>query len=352
MKAAELARCGTFIFGLVLGALAPGGPADAQTGQAALVPFSDFLEEVSGVAFRSYVFRPASRVRTAKSFEDMRQHLLEMYTGVDVRHSFLLATDVFDCVPILQQPTARHFGLQSIATEPPPMPSPGGSRPNSASAGRSAIQNEQLGPEQKVDAFGNSLTCEIGTIPMRRITLEELSRFETLSQYFQKGPDGAGQIRTPGGHHVPPADESHLYAHSYQIVANIGGSSDINLWNPSINVKSQEIFSLAQQWYSNMVGTDRTTLQTVEVGWQVYPQMYGSQTPHLFIFWTPNDYQITGPGCYNICPGFMQKDYRYMLGGPFQKTSVDGGVQYYFTLGYYLYKGSNCSTRFEHGLSA
>src|SRR5580704_6926578 len=110
----KLASCGTFVFALVLGIVLLGRPAGAQTPN--LLSFSDFLQQVSRVAPTSYLAQSTSRVKTAAAFEEMRQHILTMYGGVSVKHSFLLGSDPYDCVPIMQQPAVRLRGLKSIAT--------------------------------------------------------------------------------------------------------------------------------------------------------------------------------------------------------------------------------------------
>jgi hypothetical protein len=123
-------------------------------------------------------------------------------------------------------------------------------------------------------------------------------------------------------------------------VPNIGGSSDINLWNPNV---AQPIFSLSQQWYVNFYGPTKQLRQTVEGGWHVYPKHYGgSLNTRLFIYCTANDYQPgPGHGCYNHdCISFVQKNFNWLLGGALPQTSIDGDTQYYFTLEYFLYQGN------------
>ncbi len=336
MKTTKLASCGTFIFALVLGMVLLGRPADAQTVPPKLVPFNDFLQQVSRVAPASYLARSTSRVKTAAAFEEMRQHILTMYGGVSVRHSFLLGSDPYDCVPIMQQPSVRLRGLKSIAPAPPQPPVPTGLN---APANSPAAQTGQLPSGQTADAFGNSVTCEEGTIPMRRITLEELSRFETLRQFFQKGP---GQVpNSRGGQVVPPAvGPPHRYAISQQIVANVGGSSVLNLWNPTVDTAADgpQAMSLSQQWYVAYLNSGAP--QTAEAGWNVNPILYGGSTgTHLFIYWTADGYNTTG--CYNLsCVAFVQVTSGNYFGGVFSQISTDGGVQYEFSLEYFLYQGN------------
>ena len=56
---------------------------------------------------------------------------------------------------------------------------------------------------------------------MRRITLEELSRFESLDHFFRKGPAGNG--RHPRLSAPQAVAATHKYAHAYQVVNNLGG---------------------------------------------------------------------------------------------------------------------------------
>jgi hypothetical protein len=196
MRLGKLASRGAAVFALVLGSVLPSSPALVQTVPVKLVPFNDFLKEVSRAAPSSYLTRPKSAAKTAAAFDEMRQHILSMYDGVSVRHSFLLGSDTFDCIPIMQQPTARFLSLKSLAPEPPPLPVPNDARPSPAT-GPPVIRTGQIEPGHAVDALGNSVICEDGTIPMRRITLEELTRFETLRQFFPERPRRSRPVSNP-----------------------------------------------------------------------------------------------------------------------------------------------------------
>jgi hypothetical protein len=69
--------------------------------------------------------------------------------------------------------------------------------------------------------------------------------------------------------------------------------------------------------------------QTVETGWQVYPQIYGDNQPHLFIYFTTHHYNSSYPGCYNLdCQGFVQTSSNVVIGGPISPVSTVGGNQY------------------------
>jgi len=305
----------------------------AQTTSDRFVPFAEFIQSVRTAASTQYVGAAQARVSSTSAFNEMRQHLLRMYDSIHVGHSYVLDSQYFDCVPINEQPSVRLLGLRNVETVPPRPSQPAG-----GGAGRAPDGSEpavQVRPDQKADRFGNSIPCEAGTIPMRRITLEELSRFTSLREFFQKGPGGAGQVPFKEG--FGRAITSHKYAHAYQNIANHGGASFLNLWNPKVDTTQGEIFSLSQHWYANYRGDGK--VQTVEGGWQDYPGKYGVTKPVLFIYWTADGYNATG--CYNLdCAGFVQTNSAISLGATFSNYSTKGGTQYDFRLQWEVFPDS------------
>ncbi|MBV9300535.1 MAG: neprosin family prolyl endopeptidase [Acidobacteriaceae bacterium] len=318
------------LFGFMLAVAGFNAPINAQANVTSFVPFDDFLQSAKLAIAGDYLSRSGNRVRDEQAFEEMRQHILTMYEGVTVTHSFVLDDSHFDCIPIEQQPTVRILGLKGIATPPPDSMLPKAQADSNAAEGI-AKPASQLDPDEPFDRFGNSVACEENTIPMRRITLDDMTRFQTLQQFFEKGPNGAGQAVETNGLE-PPAAESHKYSFTYQNVKNWGGNSNLNLWSPHVNTSKGEVFSLSQEWY---IGGN----QTAEVGWQNYPDFYGGQNSRLFIYWTADGYHKTG--CYNLtCAAFVQVANHGDLGAGFTHYSKQGGTQWEFAAEYYLYKGN------------
>ncbi len=123
----------------------------------------------------------------------------------------------------------------------------------------------------------------------------------------------------------------HKYAHAYQIVNSLGGGNFVNVWDPSVG---PQIFSLSQHWYAG-----GSPVQTAEVGYQVYPQKYGTTQPCLFIYWTADGYQKTG--CYNLdCSAFVQTNKNWILGGTLSPVSKTGQPQYELNIYFYLHQGN------------
>ena len=291
----------------------------AQVAQQAAPPqfttFPTFLQQTQNARASEHLSRPGNKVRDAAAFEEMRQHILRMHRDMPVSGSYVLNEHTYDCVPVMQQPSVRHLGIRQIAGAPPTPAAPAG-----ANAGAANVAPPQIPPGLNFDAHGNLMGCTSGHVPIRRITLEETARFETLEHFFQKGPDGAGQAKQHSGAEPPCAaagdGKCHAHAYAYQNVQNFGTSSTLELWNPP--VVSPQVFSLSQHWLVNNTGV--TGVQTIEGGWQVFPQKYGTANAALFIYWTADGYKTTG--CYNHdCPGFVQTDNSVHLGGTFTAYS-------------------------------
>ncbi|HXO43300.1 MAG TPA: neprosin family prolyl endopeptidase [Thermoanaerobaculia bacterium] len=326
-----------------LGALgAREGLAQGESRGAGFVPLAEFLPGVAAARFEGLPRGAETRVRSAEAFAEMRRHILSLYEGVavDRLHSFLLDGQHFDCLPIDQQPSVRGLGLTHVEVAPPP-PLSTATEPVVPAPGEPAV-GEPEEPRARAtspltlgarDAFGNEIQCAEGTIPMRRVTLEEMTRFETLRQFFEKGPDGAGQVRLEE-EKTAPAKPVHKYAHAYELVHNLGGSSLLNLWMPPINTRATQVFSLSQHWY-----TGGNPVQTVEGGWQAFPQKYNTVNSVLFIYWTADGYKRTG--CYNLdCAAFVQTNSHWALGATFSHYSTPGGTQYEFQLQWQLSGGN------------
>ncbi|MGC2110092.1 MAG: neprosin family prolyl endopeptidase [Candidatus Korobacteraceae bacterium] len=283
------------------------------------VSFNNFLSNTASSTAGSYVGQNGYAVQDTSTFQQMQQYILSLYQGAQVSQSFLLAGQYFDCIPIQEQPSYVQLGLSSVASPPPDL----------SSTDEADTFSPQLGPGDQTDQFGDSTTCAAGTIPMRRITIGELSSFATLQDFFSKHTDGNDDF-------PQAAAAAHKYAYTIQNVNNLGGNSALNLWSPFVNLNLRQIFSLSQQWYSGGAGAN---LQTVEGGWQNYPAKYGDENSRLFIFWTADNYRNFK--CYNLdCPAFVQIAGNWYLGGKFSNYSASNGTQYYFTMTWYLFRGN------------
>jgi hypothetical protein len=323
----------------------------AQAAAQEFVPFDSFLEQTKATV-KLESLRPGSRVTDTAALDQMRQHILTMYTGVQVVRSFVRDTDHYDCMPVAKQPTVQILGLQSIAEAPPKAILAAHNQNPGNDAGALAANAGSQQPDADTDSFGNPTSCDAGTVPVRRLTLDEMAQFPTLKDFFQKKPGAQGVPGAPGSIKGGASDAdhkdwlavakpttgslSHKYSYTYSWVNNLGGNAALNLWSPYVNTGLGEVFSLSQEWY---VGGSGYGLQTAEVGWQNYPAKYGSEASRLFIYYTADDYNSTG--CYNLdCGAFVQVSNSAYLGGSWGAYSTPGGPQYEFSAEFYLYNGN------------
>lgn len=130
------------------------------------VPFAEFVADVSAAEYREYRSRPEAKVADAAAFEEMRQYLLDRYRDADVVDSYATNGLIFDCTT-----------TQGDAVPPPSAAPPPGSAPASGDSGESAVAP-------------NGPSCPDGTVPVARVTLEQLVRFETVDDFMAKGPGG------------------------------------------------------------------------------------------------------------------------------------------------------------------
>jgi len=295
---------------------------------------SSYLESLGSADHAEFAARASSRVAHEDAFSAMKAHVVDLYEGVEAKHSFVDESGaIFDCVPVEQQPSLR--GSKESVPAPPDLPP---LESGAAAQPKGAEQDERtdlpaispLDPG-RTDWHGNVMSCPEGTIPMRRVTLDTLTRFETLDDFKRKGPGVSG--RPPRADEPATVPATHRWAHAYQNVDNGGGHSYLSIWRPPIG--ANQIFSLSQHWY---VGGTGANLQTIECGWQVYPGLYGDAEPHLFTYWTADNYQSTG--CYNLsCSAFVQIGSSFAPGMRVGPISVDGGPIYVMELAYWLTGG-------------
>ena len=148
-----------------------------------ILPHAAWKEMVGAAGVSLYRKDPRARVADQRCFREMQSHLNGLHKGVVAVHSFEdTAGTVFDCIPVEQQPSLRgHAGplpqapdLRPVVEGKPPEPG----RPSVAAGGAPAGR----------DRHGNLREAPPGTIPMRRVTLDELVRFPTLRDFLRKEP--------------------------------------------------------------------------------------------------------------------------------------------------------------------
>ncbi|CAL9116797.1 unnamed protein product [Musa acuminata var. zebrina] len=157
-------------------------------------------------------------------------------------------------------------------------------------------------------------TCPEGTVPIRRTKEEDILRIERFGRKpFARAP----QSTNVSNHEYAIG---HIEGEQYY-----GAHALFNVWAPQVANRGE--FSLSQLWIIS--GNFDKDLNTVETGWQVYPELYGDTLPRFFVYWTNDSYQNTG--CYNLyCSGFVQTNNSVAVGVAITRTSTynDTNLQY------------------------
>ena len=135
-------------------------------------PFGAFIAGVQAARPTAFVGQPGFAVESAAAFAEMRAHVLELYRGVTARNSFVGPDrQIVDCIPIDQQPGLR----------PSERPRAG------VSSDAPVAPKEDIPPKgSRQDRTAKQTSCQTGTIPMRRLTLERMATFRTLAAFLSK----------------------------------------------------------------------------------------------------------------------------------------------------------------------
>lgn len=252
------------------------------------------------------------KVKNAKERARMQTYLNEYQKGQKIIKSIVGPSgEIIDFVDLYSQPSLRKHKItrDQIQFFPSSFPK---------EVGRDSIpkQVEYKTSNMLFELTGD--TCPVGAIPIRRLTMKTLTSFETLEDFFHKSH---GYINPPCGGDGGSA-AGHEYAHAARSISNWGAESVLNLWDNYVE-KSDE-FSLSQMWVTRGSGAN---LETLEAGWQVYKDLYGDWRPHLFIYFTPDNYGDGGG--YNLSTGdFVQVNNSVYIGGGFTNYSSLNGTQY------------------------
>jgi Neprosin len=299
--------------------------------------FNEFRNSLYSASYDNFHLQPNAKIESKEAFDEMRNHLLALYEGVEVPHSFLESGGhIVDCLPAEQQPSLRKSGLKMLSPPPAPL------LPNSTYSAHPDFVTKniepplpQLRPDYR-DRFGNQMWCPAGTIPMLRTTLPQLSKCETLRAFFH----GARKLDDREASNIPPQSVASVndkrYARAMQQIDNLGGFSNINIWKPQV-LGTQAIMS--QQWYETPP-LPFSTFQSVECGYQIGGGSPFDAHPRLFVYYTKRDYRADSGGYNLYSPGFEYSvGATHVLGGALT-PSQSGGSQFDYQMGFSLTGGA------------
>ncbi|KAJ4905010.1 hypothetical protein Rs2_18961 [Raphanus sativus] len=232
--------------------------------------------------------------------------------------------EIIDCIPIAKQPAFDHPMLRNHTIQMTPSSYPHEVFSDEDNA--PAPSNDEEQPENISQPWQMAEECPENTIPIKRITQEDLLRVDNIKNYGRKS-----NISQPHQLYNPTDIISDNNDHEYAIAYVNGGpyrgtKAQINVWKPRIEAGES---SISQIWIFG--GKFGPGLNTIEAGSHVNPDLYGDANPHFFIYWTSDNYQNTG--CYNlICPGFVQINKRLTPGYLLTPISTYNGPQFKFTI--------------------
>ncbi|KAG2301322.1 hypothetical protein Bca52824_029973 [Brassica carinata] len=241
--------------------------------------------------------------------------------------------DIIDCVDIYKQPAFDHPALRNHKIQMKPSVELGSKENNSPTDGSSKPVTSQI--------WSKSGRCPVGTIPIRRVSREDISRASSPSSFGRKPPHVYNTLyksdqhttnsnSTTGKKHNPrPKNRSE--AMFFAVGSNyLGAQSNINVWNPPGVQKSD--YSSAQMWL--LAGDQSEMSEIIEAGWMVNPRVFGDNRTRFFAYWTKDAYRKTG--CINLlCSGFVQTSKHVALGAAIEPVSSSGHEQYYIMVKIY-----------------
>ncbi|KAG7556532.1 Neprosin activation peptide [Arabidopsis suecica] len=241
--------------------------------------------------------------------------------------------DIIDCIDIYKQHAFDHPALRNHKIQMKPSIEFGTKKTTIPNNGSSEQITSQI--------WSKSGNCPKGTVPVRRVSREDISRASSPSHFGRKTPHrysfldkalqhkGNFNITAEKITHARPKlrSEAVLIALGFNF---IGAQSDINVWNPP-RVQASD-YSSAQIW---LLGGLSDTFESIEAGWAVNPRVFGDSRTRLFTYWTKDGYTKTG--CVNLlCAGFVQTTTKFALGAAIEPVSTTSQKQHYITVSMFL----------------
>ncbi|XP_076935258.1 protein neprosin-like [Bidens hawaiensis] len=239
--------------------------------------------------------------------------------------------DIIDCVhkrkqPALDHPLLKNHKIQKI---PPEMPKVMVKQEEGAKSINISENDGHIRRGAWQIWHQGGQWCPKGTVPVRRSTVHDVLRANSLYDFGKKRRGSAPLARRADAPDVVSGNgHEHAIAYTGTSSEIYGAKATINVWDPNIEVINE--FSLSQIWV--LSGSfDGSDLNSIEAGWQVSPELYGDSRPRLFTYWTSDAYQATG--CYNLlCSGFVQTNSRIAIGAAISPLSEFQGSQFDVTI--------------------
>ncbi|KAG9440836.1 hypothetical protein H6P81_021001 [Aristolochia fimbriata] len=275
------------------------------------------LKNLTIVFLAIFVIQANARSLSTDEYLHLKKHLRSLNKPA-VKSLQIEDGEIYDCVDIYKQPAFDHPALQNYTIPKIPTTLPLkriASSPSNTSKRSTGIFVLPDGG------------CPEGTVPIRRVQMEDLLRAGSISNFGKKYVSNGGIGLNAGA----PLPNTHHWARRESKPGGYYGTHvGISIWQPRIF--SNEKASSSQVWLLAGAGDD---LNGIEAGLAVNKQLFGDLKPRLFTYWTSDNYRKTG--CFNLlCSGFVSVNQKIPLGFPMTPLSVRGGPQY--SVGLDIYK--------------
>jgi hypothetical protein len=185
-----------------------------------------------------------------------------------------------------------------------------------------------------------------GTVPILRPDIARLSQFARVKDlHVKRGGLKVNKVR-PNRKPTDPDPFEYFHGYDNQNGKFYGWDGILNVWYPAINIPAGgngTDHSILQVWLQNY-STDLT--QSLEGGWTVDQSLNGDNQPHIFTYYTNNDYKKDGnnTGGYNAqYSGWIQYSKSIFPGIRINETSVFDGEQFEMSMKFQLYQEPNSS---------
>ncbi|KAI3849235.1 hypothetical protein MKX03_001634 [Papaver bracteatum] len=210
--------------------------------------------------------------------------------------------EIIDCYDIYKQPSLNNPFLQNQTIQMRPTSYPKG------------MDSNNLGTLNLTHSWHKRGTCPEGSIPIIRSRDNYNSESIHGQNYFS---DKGNVYRRRNQEITNPYEQAKIILKGDDFR---GAQAKINIWKPVTEPGeySASIISVA-------AGDDGG--ESINVGWQVNPALYGDNEARFFVFWTADNSKSTG--CYDLkCTGFVQTSSTIYPGITFNSISVFQGTQY------------------------
>ncbi|CBI18666.3 hypothetical protein AAG906_012660 [Vitis piasezkii] len=225
--------------------------------------------------------------------------------------------DIIDCVRVTHQPAFDHPMLKNHTIQMKPSFHPEGLFTEMKAPSKSHKRSKPVTQLWQLNG-----RCPKGTVPIRRTKREDVLRANSISRFGKKKHRTFPQPRSADPDLISQSGHQHAIVY-VEGDKYYGAKATVNVWEPKIQQPNE--FSLSQMWI--LGGSFGEDLNSIEVGWQVSPDLYGDNNSRLFTYWTSDAYQATG--CYNLlCSGFVQINNEIAMGASIFPVSRYHGSQY------------------------